>query len=112
MSKRWLAARLGAGMLLTMAVAWASALLVPFPNSHTALVQRGLSERDWWLVARIGAPAGVRYCSVVMPRALQYEELPTRTDPPGWARLPAPVGSTAVDPSEHYELAEGRGWPM
>src|SRR3954468_18424291 len=79
---RRIALHLGLGFGLVLSSAWLPALLIPFPSTHTVLLQRELSRQDWWLVARADAPLGVRYQSVVMPRALEYQESDAKVEVP------------------------------
>jgi hypothetical protein len=111
-SFRPIAIRVLAGLAATVAACWASAGFLGFPQSIEAIRARGLSARDWHILARSRRPGAVRYTSVVMIRALEYREATSGLRVPAWAASAEPGVSTPQNRAEHYELCDGYGWPL
>jgi len=90
---------------------WAPAAWCSFPNTVKLVHNAGLSSREWWHVSQSQCFGGVKYTSVVMPRAMQYEERPPDTAAPSWVVLnPPEVLETYRNP--HYEVIQAHGWPI
>jgi hypothetical protein len=94
-----------------VAVAWSSALLLDYGDTSTSRQAQGLSSSEWWSVHHKRTFAGVRFVSVVMIRADQYQDSNNLVRVPDWARLPVPQAMGSWRTNQHYELVDGRGWP-
>lgn len=94
-----------------LGTAWGSAAFLGYTNVAKSAQGRALSSSEWWSVHHKRTFAGTRFISIVMVRTDKYKDTDNRLEVPSWAQLTYPQTTGSWRTNQHYEIADGRGWP-